>query len=79
MKLKGLLNKNFCRKNPNTRQKKSWISSFPIISLWELEVAIATRVLIRLEQKHNFLFPLPIDAICDDAKNQPHGFRGEVV
>ena len=47
------------------RQKTSWISSFPIISLLELEVAIATRVIIQLEQKHNFSFPLPIDAICE--------------
>ena len=40
-----------------TRQKKSWISSFPIISLWELEIAIATKVLIRLEQKTQLFVP----------------------
>ena len=45
----GLLNKYFCKKNqksPMTWQKLS-ISTFPIISLWELLVAIETRVLIR--------------------------------
>ena len=39
------------------RQKKFSISSFPIISLWELKVAIATRVLIRLEQKTQLFVP----------------------
>ena len=40
------------------------ILTFPIISLWELKVAIATRVLIQPEKEHNFLFPLPKDAMC---------------
>ena len=61
MKRRGLLNKRFCKKIPNILS----ISSFPIISLLELNVAIATRVLIRPEQKHNYSFPLPIDAICE--------------
>ena len=39
---------------------------FPIISQWQLIVAITTRVLIRLGQKKQFYsFPLPIDAICE--------------
>ena len=64
-KRRGLLNKHFCKKIQISpiRQIKLSISSFPTISLWELKVAIATRVLIRLEQKHNYPFPLPIDAI----------------
>ena len=41
--------------SPMTWQKLS-ISSFPIISLWELKVAIATRVLIRLKQKTQLEF-----------------------
>ena len=68
MKFRGLLNKHFCKKKfqiSPIRQKKLSISSFPILSLWELKVAIATRVLIRLEQKHNYSFPLPIDAIYE--------------
>ena len=52
MKHGELLNKYFCKKkfqiSPMTWQKLS-ISTFPIISLWELLVAIATRVLIRPE------------------------------
>ena len=47
----GLLNKYFIKKiqiSPMTWEKLS-ISTFPIISLWELYVAIATRVLIRPE------------------------------
>ena len=48
----GLLNKHFCKiKNQislMTWQKLS-ISTFPIISLWKLKVAIATKVLIRLK------------------------------
>ena len=40
MKRKRLLNKHFCKKNKfqisPMRQKKLSISSFPIISLWEL-------------------------------------------
>ena len=45
----GLLNKYICEKKNQispVRQQKLSISSFPIISLWELEVAIATIVLI---------------------------------
>ena len=48
----GLLNKHICEKKNqilSVRQQKLSISSFPIISLWELKVAIATRVLIRPE------------------------------
>ena len=52
MKRGGLLNKHFCEKN-----QISPISDFPI-SLWKLEVAMATRVLIRPEQKHNFMSPI---------------------
>ena len=38
MKCRGLLNKHFCKKNPNipNETEKLSISSFPIISLWEL-------------------------------------------
>ena len=60
MKRRGLLNKHFCKKKIQIspiRQKKLSISSFPIISLWELKVAIATRVLIRLEQKTQLFVP----------------------
>ena len=32
---------------------------FPIVSLWELSVAMETRVLIRPGQKPNTTFPLP--------------------
>ena len=65
LKHRGLLNNHFCKKI-QIRQKKLSISSFPIISLWELKAVIATRVLIRLEQKkHNYSFPLPIDAIYE--------------
>ena len=52
MKHGGLPNKYFCKKknqiSPMTWQKLS-ISTFTIIGLWELLVAIATRVLIRPE------------------------------
>ena len=38
----------------------------PIISQWQLRVAIATRLLIHLRQKKTIVsFPLPIDAICE--------------
>ena len=46
-------------------QKKLSISSFPIISLWELQVTIATRILIRPEQKTQLFVPRPIDATCE--------------
>ena len=45
----------------NSRQCQ--FSFFPIISQWQLKVAIANRVLIRLGQKQYYSFPLPIDAI----------------
>ena len=52
MKHGVLLNKYFCKEkiqiSPMTLQKLS-IFTFPIISEWELKVAIATRVLIRPE------------------------------
>ena len=32
---------------------------FPIITLWELSVAMETRVPIRSGPKHNAAFPLP--------------------
>ena len=55
MKHGGLLNKYLCKKKIQislmTWQKLS-ISTFLIISLWELKVAIATRVLIRPEIKN---------------------------
>ena len=59
MKRRGLLNKHLCKKiqiSPNKTEKMS-ISSFPIISLWKLKAAIATRVLIRLEQKTQLFVP----------------------
>ena len=48
----GLLNKHICEKKNQispVRQQKLSISSFSIISLWELQVAIATRVFIQPE------------------------------
>ena len=39
------------------RQEKLPISTFPIISEWKLQVAIATGVLIRLEQKTQLFIP----------------------
>ena len=53
MQYGGLLNKHICGKNQmsQVRQQKLSISTFPIISLCELSVAIATRVLIRPEIK----------------------------
>ena len=59
MKRRGLLNKHFCKKIQISpiRQEKMSISSFPIISLWELKVVIATRVLIRPEQKTHLFVP----------------------
>ena len=62
MKRRGLLNKHFCKKkiqNIPNETEKIVNSSFPIISLWELKVAIATRVLIRLEQKTQLFVPPP--------------------
>ena len=53
MKDGGLLNKHFCKKElkyPPIRQQKLSIPTFPIISLWEVKVAIATKVLVQLEQ-----------------------------
>ena len=47
MKRGGLLNKHFCKKKSNIFNGS--ISTFPIISLWKLYVAITTRVLIRPE------------------------------
>ena len=52
MKHGGHLNKHICEKKNQispVRQQKLSISTFPIISLGELQVAIATRVLIRPE------------------------------
>ena len=34
-------------------------------SHYKSEVVIATRVLIRLQQKHNYSFPRPIDVTCE--------------
>ena len=44
---------------------KCQFSIFPFKSLWQLYVAIATRVLIRLAQKQYYSFPLPLDAIYE--------------
>ena len=41
------------------RMQKLPIYTFSIISQWKLYVAIATRVLIRMEEKHNYLLPSP--------------------
>ena len=70
MKRRGLLNKHICKKKQISpiRQKKLQISSFPIISLWELKVAIATRVLIRLEQKTQLFVP-PIGPAASEKKS----------
>ena len=44
-------------KNPNSPID----TLFPIISLWKLQVALAARGRIRVEdRKHNYSFPLPI-------------------
>ena len=54
MNRRGLLKKLFCRKKFKisvVKQQKLPLYTFPIISKWKLQVAIATRVLIRLEQK----------------------------
>ena len=69
MKRRGLLNKSInisLNKNPNIcysiEAEKMSISSFHIISLLELLVAIATGVLTRPERKHNYLLPLANEA-----------------
>ena len=37
--------------------QKRFFQVFPIITLWELSVAMETRVLIRSDPKHNAFFP----------------------
>ena len=57
MKCEELFNKHFCKNKillSPMRQQKFPIYTFPIISLWKIQVAIATRVRIRPEKKHNF-------------------------
>ena len=77
MKHGGLLNKYICEKIqiPPVRQQKLSISTFPIISLWELLVAIATTVLIRWNK--NIIF-VEGNVLSKYAKFQFHlryGFR----
>ena len=52
---RGLLKEHFCQ-NICSEIAVSANFYFPIISQWQL---------IRLEQKHNYSFPRPIDAICE--------------
>ena len=58
MKHGGLLNKHFCKKKSNIPNDLADIVNFtfPIISLRKLQVAIATRVLIRRKLKTNITF-----------------------
>ena len=39
--------------------EEDFLYGFPIVSLWELSVAMETRVLIRPGPKPNFTFPPP--------------------
>ena len=80
MKHGGLLNKHLCTKKIQislmTQQKLS-ISTFPILSLWKLSVAIATRVLIQPELNKNISF-VEGNVLSKYAHFQldpPYGFR----
>ena len=60
MKRRGLLNKHFCENKIQIsplRQKKLSIFTFPIMSIWKIYVAIATRLLIRPEPKTQLIVP----------------------
>ena len=67
-KCEGLLNKHFCKNkiqiSPMTQQKLSisyfsYYKSMETISCHSNQSSYPTRI-----KKHNFLFPLPIDAMC---------------
>ena len=66
MKCRGLLNKHFCKKNPNISIETEKIAnlhfshykSMGTISFHSNQSSYPTGI-----KKHNFLFPLPIDAI----------------
>ena len=50
------------KKNLSIMKGLEWSQGFPIITLWELSVAMETRVLIRSCPKPNAANPLPNDA-----------------
>ena len=43
--------------------EKTFFYVFPIVNLWELSVAMETRVMIRTGPKPNTTFPPPNDAL----------------
>ena len=64
---RGPLEEHFCKTSVKYLQgdsSKCQFSFFPILSQWQIKVAIATRIFIRLGQKKQCnLLPLPVDAI----------------
>ena len=47
------------KKNQSKIKEREWSQDFPIITLWELSVAMETRVLIQSSRKPNAVNPLP--------------------
>ena len=71
MKRRELLNKNFCKKNPNIPNETEKIVNF-LFSHYKSMGTISchsnqSSYPIGIK-KHNFSFPLPIDAICEYEK-----------
>ena len=83
MKRRGLLNKHFCKKIPNIPNETEKIVNF-LFSHYKSMGTISchsnqSSYPIGIK-KHNFSFPLPIDAIyVKYEKNWFLGFRGDVV
>ena len=57
MNRRGLLKKHFCIKNVNTCSETAKIANFHFSHYMSMETSIATRVLIRLEQKTHLFVP----------------------
>ena len=77
LKRRALLNKHFSKNKTQIspmRKQKFAISIFSIISLWDVKVAMATRILIRSEQKTTFWSPPSVDALCQIDLNKKQHF-----
>ena len=72
MKRRGLLNKHFCKKNQNIPNETEKIVNF-LFSHYKSMGTISchsnqSSYPIGTKKKHNFPFPLPIDAVCEISK-----------
>ena len=61
---RGLLKKHFCKKILNICSETAKIANFHFSNYKSMETISFHKVLIRLEQKHNYSFRPSIDAIC---------------